>query len=45
MRYTVHPPRLGATARWMDRVAADWDARLAEIKRLAETDSSAARGD
>ncbi|MFJ8000437.1 ArsR/SmtB family transcription factor [Streptomyces sp. NPDC096310] len=35
-RYAVRPARLNVTARWMDRVAADWDARLAAIKRLAE---------
>lgn len=35
-RYRVIPERLGITARWMDRVAADWDSRLTAIKRLAE---------
>lgn len=35
-RYRVTPERLGATARWMDRVAAAWDSRLSAIKRLAE---------
>ncbi|MFG2137491.1 ArsR/SmtB family transcription factor [Streptomyces sp. NPDC048650] len=35
-RYRVIPERLGTTARWMDRIAADWDSRLAAIKRLAE---------
>lgn len=35
-RFTVRPEGLGATARWMDRIAADWDARLSVIKRLAE---------
>ncbi|WP_329129933.1 metalloregulator ArsR/SmtB family transcription factor [Streptomyces caniferus] len=35
-RYRVIPERLGVTARWMDRVAAAWDTRLSEIKRLAE---------
>ncbi|GGU57785.1 putative transcriptional regulator, ArsR [Streptomyces albospinus] len=35
-RYHVVPERLGITARWMDRIAADWDSRLAAIKRLAE---------
>ncbi|MQS35113.1 ArsR/SmtB family transcription factor [Streptomyces katsurahamanus] len=35
-RYTVLTERLGVTARWMDRTASDWDARLAAIKRLAE---------
>ncbi|MFI8182583.1 metalloregulator ArsR/SmtB family transcription factor [Actinacidiphila glaucinigra] len=36
MRYAVRPERLVAAARWMDRVAARWDARLSAIKRLAE---------
>jgi DNA-binding transcriptional ArsR family regulator len=35
-RYRVLPQRLGITARWMDRLAADWDNRLTAIKRLAE---------
>jgi DNA-binding transcriptional ArsR family regulator len=35
-RYAVRPARLNVTARWMDRVAADWDARLSAVKRLAE---------
>jgi DNA-binding transcriptional ArsR family regulator len=35
-RYTVHPEPLTATARWMSQVAAQWDSRLATIKRLAE---------
>ncbi|MCP3801478.1 metalloregulator ArsR/SmtB family transcription factor [Allokutzneria sp. A3M-2-11 16] len=34
--YTVRPEALGTTARWMDHVAAEWDRRLAAIKRLAE---------
>jgi DNA-binding transcriptional ArsR family regulator len=38
VRYAVRSQPLGATARWMDRVAARWDARLAAIKRLAEDD-------
>ncbi|MFD9718631.1 ArsR/SmtB family transcription factor [Streptomyces sp. NPDC059076] len=37
-RYAVAPTRLAATARWMDRLATDWDSRLATIKRLAESD-------
>jgi DNA-binding transcriptional ArsR family regulator len=36
VRYTVRPERLDATARWMAGVAAEWDARLAALKRLAE---------
>jgi DNA-binding transcriptional ArsR family regulator len=39
MRYAVRPERLGDTARWMARLAAEWDIRLATIKRLAEADS------
>jgi DNA-binding transcriptional ArsR family regulator len=36
VRFAVRPGPLDATARWMAAVAADWDARLAAIKRLAE---------
>jgi len=36
VRYTVRPEQLDATARWMASVAAEWDARLAAIKRIAE---------
>ncbi|MFC5754144.1 ArsR/SmtB family transcription factor [Actinomadura rugatobispora] len=36
VRYTVRPERLTAMARWMAGVAAEWDARLAAIKRIAE---------
>jgi DNA-binding transcriptional ArsR family regulator len=35
-RYEVHPERLSETARWMDGLAAQWDARLVAIKRIAE---------
>ena len=35
-RYTVRPAALDTTARWMASLAADWDRRLARIKRLAE---------
>jgi DNA-binding transcriptional ArsR family regulator len=34
--YTVRTEQLDATARWMAGLAAEWDARLAAIKRLAE---------
>lgn len=37
VRYTVRPAALDATARWMSALAADWDHRLARIKRIAET--------
>jgi DNA-binding transcriptional ArsR family regulator len=37
VRYSVSPQRLDKTGRWMTALAADWDRRLATIKRLAET--------
>jgi DNA-binding transcriptional ArsR family regulator len=36
VRYAVRPQRLDVAARSMARVAAEWDARLAAIKRIAE---------
>jgi DNA-binding transcriptional ArsR family regulator len=36
VRYAVRSAALGATARWMAALAADWDRRLADIKRVAE---------
>ncbi|MFD6416091.1 ArsR/SmtB family transcription factor [Streptomyces sp. NPDC060194] len=36
VRYAVRPAALDATARWMTALAADWDRRLARIKRVAE---------
>ena len=33
----VHPEGVAATARWMAGLAADWDRRLSEIKRIAES--------
>ncbi|SCG59053.1 ArsR/SmtB family transcription factor [Micromonospora halophytica] len=36
VRYAVRPAALNATARWMATLAADWDRRLATIKRVAE---------
>jgi DNA-binding transcriptional ArsR family regulator len=36
VRYAVRPAALTATARWMAALAADWDRRLATIKRVAE---------
>ncbi|MFD3502310.1 ArsR/SmtB family transcription factor [Streptomyces sp. NPDC058676] len=36
VRYAVRPAALDATARWMASLAADWDRRLANIKRVAE---------
>ena len=37
VRYAVRPERLDAATQGMARVAAQWDARLAAIKRLAES--------
>jgi DNA-binding transcriptional ArsR family regulator len=34
--YSVRPAPLESAARWMASVAADWDRRLATLKRLAE---------
>ncbi|MGW1710050.1 ArsR/SmtB family transcription factor [Streptomyces sp. NPDC002206] len=48
VRYTVRPAALDATARWMAALAADWDRRLAKIKRVAEAaelDARSARPD
>ncbi|SNR47516.1 ArsR/SmtB family transcription factor [Actinomadura mexicana] len=36
VRYAVRPAALNATARWMASLAADWDRRLANVKRIAE---------
>ncbi|MFD5630537.1 ArsR/SmtB family transcription factor [Streptomyces sp. NPDC127072] len=48
VRYAVRPAALNATARWMAGLAADWDRRLATIKRVAEgaeRDSPSTRSD
>jgi DNA-binding transcriptional ArsR family regulator len=37
VRYTIRPQRLGAATRSMAQVAAEWDARLSAIKRIAES--------
>jgi DNA-binding transcriptional ArsR family regulator len=37
VRYAVRPQRLVVAARSMAQVAAEWDARLAAIKRIAES--------
>jgi DNA-binding transcriptional ArsR family regulator len=37
VRYAVRPQRLDAAARSMAQVVAEWDARLAAIKRIAES--------
>ena len=38
--YAVHTARLDDAARWITGLAAEWDTRLARIKRLAESDGS-----
>lgn len=37
VRYAVRPEQLDAATRWLARIAAQWDDRLAAIKRLAES--------
>jgi DNA-binding transcriptional ArsR family regulator len=34
--FTVRPEPLDSAARWLTKAAADWDRRLAALKRLAE---------
>lgn len=41
VRYSVRTERLDATARWLAAVAHEWDARLAAIKRIAESAQTA----
>ena len=36
VRFAVRPAQLQATASWLTKLAADWDTRLATIKRMAE---------
>ena len=43
VRYAVRPERLDVAARSMAQVAAEWDARLAAIKRIAEAAAAAQR--
>ena len=43
VRYAVRPERLGVAARSMAQVAAEWDTRLAAIKRIAEAAVAAQR--
>ncbi|WP_393100639.1 ArsR/SmtB family transcription factor [Streptomyces sp. LN325] len=43
--YAVRPAALSATARWMATLAADWDRRLANIKRIAEEAEREARNE
>jgi DNA-binding transcriptional ArsR family regulator len=37
VRYTVNTEPLARTGRWLTNLAEDWDARLAAIKRIAES--------
>jgi DNA-binding transcriptional ArsR family regulator len=37
VRYVARPEGLAATARWMTELAAEWDQRLRDIKRIAES--------
>jgi DNA-binding transcriptional ArsR family regulator len=37
VRYAIRPQRLDAATRSIAQVAAEWDARLAAIKRIAES--------
>ena len=39
VRYSVRTEELEATARWMTDLAAQWDRRLAALKRLAEEEA------
>jgi len=43
VRYAVRPERLDIAARSMADVAAEWDARLVAIKRIAEAAAAAQR--
>ena len=45
VRYAVRPERLDVAARSMAQVAAEWDTRLAAIKRIAEAAAAAQRDD
>jgi DNA-binding transcriptional ArsR family regulator len=37
VRYAPRPEGLAATAQWLTALAAEWDVRLHEIKRIAES--------
>ncbi len=37
VRYAIRPQRLNAATRAMTQLAAEWDARLSTIKRIAES--------
>jgi DNA-binding transcriptional ArsR family regulator len=38
VRYAVRPAPLESAATWLSGLAAEWDARLATIRRIAESD-------
>jgi DNA-binding transcriptional ArsR family regulator len=44
VRYVVQPERARATAAWLSRLAAQWDGRLAAVKKLAEADEPGSPG-
>ena len=44
VRYAVRPERLDAATRSLAQVAAQWDERLARIKRLAESEHRSRSG-
>jgi DNA-binding transcriptional ArsR family regulator len=37
VHYRLDPRPLGDAARWMERVGAEWDTRLDDLKRLVES--------
>jgi DNA-binding transcriptional ArsR family regulator len=43
VRFAVRSEALDTTARWMTALAADWDRRLAKIKRAAEAAGNTTR--
>lgn len=43
VRYSPRPAGLDATAQWMSALAAEWDRRLAAVKRAAEAAEAAER--
>ena len=45
VRYAIRPQRLDAATRAMAQVAADWDARLSAIKRIAESAAGEQQGE
>ena len=44
VRFAVRPEQLVATASRLNRLATEWDTRLARIKQMAEGDSPSSRG-